>query len=114
ALRGERIAKNDLVEVLKREQRTMYLKRIALAERGWAPKNIGRLGEKLENFPLHLRGWEWRYLGRGRGPLTFQGHRDWVMGVAFSPDGKHIASASSLPSKMGEIKIWERATGKKV
>ena len=39
---------------------------------------------------------------------------DTVWSVQFSPDGKHVASASSLANKMGEIKVWERATGKEV
>src|SRR5262245_53930735 len=110
ALDGEKNAKDELLDVLKREQRTLYLKRIALAERELAANNLGRLEEFLDECPLNLRGWEWRYLRRGRGPVTFQGHDSWVYGVAFSPDGKQIASAS----KTGEIKVWERATGNEV
>src|SRR5207245_286348 len=35
--------------------------------------------------------------------------------IAFSPDGKSIASGSSLLSfTLGEIKIWDRATGKEI
>src|SRR5205814_140089 len=45
--------------------------------------------------------------------LTFGGHSHWVMGVAFSPGGKQVASASSmLFGALGEIKVWDRATGK--
>jgi len=110
ALDGEKNAKDELLDVLKREQRTLYLKRIALAERELAANNLGRLEEVLDECPLNLRGWEWRYLRRGRGPFTYQGHGSWVFGVAFSPDGKHVASAS----KTGEIKVWERMTGTEV
>src|ERR1700721_3326149 len=37
-----------------------------------------------------------------------QGHDHWVTSVAFSPDGKHIASASSDNT----IRVWEAKTGK--
>jgi WD40 repeat protein/serine/threonine protein kinase len=114
AFEGEKNAKEELLDALKREQRTLYLKRIALAERELAANNIGRVEEILDDCPLSLRGWEWRYLRRGRGPFTFRGHRSWVRGVAFSPDGKQVASSSSLPNMMGEIKVWEAGTGREV
>ncbi len=39
---------------------------------------------------------------------TLAGHEDGVMSIAFSPDGKHLASASRDQT----IRIWEYATGK--
>jgi len=41
-------------------------------------------------------------------PQTLQGHQDWVNSVAFSPDGKLIASGSEDNS----IKLWNAKTGK--
>jgi WD40 repeat protein len=110
ALDGEKSANDRLSDALKRERRTLYLKSIALAERELAANNIGRLEEILDDCPLDLRGWEWSYLRHSRGPFTFQGHSSWVFGVAFSPDGKHVASAN----KTGEVKVWQRATGEVV
>jgi WD40 repeat protein/serine/threonine protein kinase len=110
ALDREKNAKDELLGVLKREQRTLYLKRIALAERELAANNVGRAEEMLDECPLNLRGWEWHYLRRGRGPVTLEGYGSWVFGVAFSPDGKYIASAD----KSGEVKVWQRATGEVV
>jgi WD40 repeat protein/serine/threonine protein kinase len=39
-----------------------------------------------------------------------QGHQGPVQGVAFSPDGKTLASGGGLPGKMGELKLWDVAT----
>jgi WD40 repeat protein len=54
----------------------------------------------------------------GRDVLTLKGHTGPVRGVAFSPDGKRIASASGgLPpdrSKPGEVKVWDAQTGQEL
>src|SRR5262249_23319533 len=117
ALEGEKKAKDRALEALQRELHALYFQRIALTEREQAANNGGRAEELLEACPLNLRGWEWHYLKRRpyQGPLTFQGHSAWVTGVAFSPDGKHVASASSqLNGLLGEVKVWDRTTGKEV
>jgi COMPASS component SWD3 len=41
---------------------------------------------------------------------TLKGHTDWVNSVAFSPDGKLLASGSAD----GTIKLWDVATGQEV
>jgi len=46
-------------------------------------------------------------LGNGHEVLKYAGHTDAVRFVAFSPDGKSIASAGGK-----ELKIWDPATGK--
>jgi len=108
ALEAEQQAKEDLLQAL-------YFQRIASAEGELAAHAVGRAEELLDECPVSLRGWEWHYLKRRRyqEPFIFRGHSSWVVGVAFSLDGKQIASGSAVLFGMkGEIKVWDRATGR--
>jgi WD40 repeat protein/tetratricopeptide (TPR) repeat protein len=69
------------------------------------------------------RGWEWHYLdGLHRSELHVLSH-PWhaiVKGVAFSPDGKHVAGAGGNPylgqtvPYPGSVTIWETDSGRMV
>lgn len=39
---------------------------------------------------------------------TYLGHKNWVLCIAWSPDGKHLVSGS----KAGELQCWDPQTGK--
>src|SRR5262249_48580125 len=103
ALEGEQRAKVDL-------ERTSYFRSMALAERHLSRGNVGGAEELLNECPPNLRGWEWHFLKRQRyadAPAPLQ-HPETVFFVAFSPDGRQIAS-SCLD---GMFRVWDAETGK--
>jgi WD40 repeat protein/serine/threonine protein kinase len=93
SLNAETQAKQELAQALRREKETTYLQRTALAGRELATGNVGRAEELLDDCPEHLRGWEWHFLKRQRyGNAPPLQHPATVVRVAFSPDGRQIAS----------------------
>jgi WD40 repeat protein/serine/threonine protein kinase len=85
-LQAEAAAKDEL-------EGNLYLTHVALAERDLASGNIARAEELLDTCPKHLRGWEWHFLKRQQygDALTLQ-HPATVIRVAFSPDGRQLAT----------------------
>ena len=112
----------------------LYFNRVALAERNAVAGQSARALELLKACPVSMRGWEWHHARRlaegslftlGAGPLP-------VHAVAFSPDGRKLATTSGddgmalapntsvmhapgpLPSIPGVVKLWDAATGKEL
>jgi Flp pilus assembly protein TadD len=89
-----------------------------LADRAWQDAQIARMLELLERHWPHrvdqddLRGFEWHYLWHlCHGELlTLKGHTSVVYGVAFSPDGQWLASASADQT----VKVWDARTGQEI
>jgi WD40 repeat protein len=90
----------------------LYRTRIALAERDWTANNLGRMDQLLDACPPRLRGWEWDCLKRLRSGrlVTLRGHTDWVTRVAFSPDGKRLATGCADQT----VRLWDTATGRAI
>src|SRR5262249_49364649 len=71
--------------------------------------DLGRALKLLKECPEDLHDWEWHYLMRlcKVEPLIIH-EKDEVNGLAFSPDGEQVASASGD----GTITVWNTRTGK--
>src|SRR5262249_52597068 len=89
-----------------------YFHHIARAAAGWREGNMVQVEKLLDDCPPDRRGWEWYYLKRPCHTelLPLSGHTDAVNGVAYSPDGTRLASASSD----GSIRVWDALTGQEV
>jgi WD40 repeat protein len=112
ALERERVAKEGLAEARRDLERLSYYRAVDLALREWRDNEMARAEHLLRNSPASLRGWEWHYVRRlcRTELLVFSGHTGDVHGVAFSPDGSRLASAS----QDGTVKVWESQTGQLV
>src|SRR5262249_28582179 len=92
----------------------LYAAQLNLAHQAWESANISRLMELLEGQKpkpgqQDLREFDWYYLWRlcHSEIFTFN-HPATVNSVAFSPDGKIVATGC----KDGNIRLWDIANGK--
>ena len=111
---------NQNAEALRRRD---AVNRINLASREYLDDNVALADNLLEGYPSDLREWEWAYARRlGHSDLqTWMGSSRSldVWCVAFSPDGKRIATGTgpwSNPgeSLTGELVVRDLASGKNV
>jgi WD40 repeat protein/tRNA A-37 threonylcarbamoyl transferase component Bud32 len=97
---------------LEKAEQTQYFLHIDQADRNWWANNPGRTREILAGIPPARRRWEWHYLNRlGRsGHEAVAGHKEVIFGMAYTPDGKYLATASSD----GLVRVWDTQTWRQV
>jgi WD40 repeat protein/serine/threonine protein kinase len=110
--------KDEKDRQLTRAEWMLYASQLFLAQAAWNDNRIDLAWDYLDRTRQDYRGWEYRYLYTQflKNQRVFRGHSEPVTAVAFSPDGKRLASVSS-PSNLqqpGEVKVWDTETGQEV
>src|SRR5262249_45941025 len=100
-------------EAKRSSDRRLYISDMRLAQPAWEDNQIGRVLELLDGQRpertdgIDLRGFEWYYWWRRCGSHLLLRHGASFTSLAFSPDGRRLASGS----QDGTVKVWDAQTG---
>jgi WD40 repeat protein/serine/threonine protein kinase len=112
ARKQETLQKERAEKQWLRSEWLLYGSQVALAQREWQDNQTGHARELLHGVRWDYRGWECDYLHTlfNHRQQDLQGHTNAVNGLAYSRDGKYLATASSDKS----IKVWDTTTHENV
>ena len=101
----------------RKMERENYYSTIALIGQTIENSDFARARELLLNCPKQHRNWEWGWmLARcNRDMMTLKGHAGVVCSVAYSPDGKLLASAAyrrAVDELNPSGRVWDTETGR--
>jgi WD40 repeat protein len=96
-----------------------YINRVNRAYREVEDDNVALAEDLLYGCPMERRGWEWHYVNHRchSERRSVEVPAGGVYAIAFSPDGRVIATASGGPFSVGNgganVELWDRATGQR-
>jgi WD40 repeat protein len=117
SLESEKEARANAARQRAEVRRLLYVADMHHANEAWQAKQIGRAIRLLDAHRPRpgeedLRGFEWHYLWQAlRGArLTLTGHDGAISTMAYSPDGKRLATAGADKA----VIVWDADTGKEL
>jgi serine/threonine protein kinase/WD40 repeat protein len=120
ALEQTKVAREQ-TEVANRRAKDLawedYINRVNRAYREVQDDNVALAEDLLHGCPVELRDWEWHYVNRLCHPerLSVGVPAGSVYAIAFSPDGRLIATGTGGPFSAGRggsnVAVWDPETG---